>query len=83
MIYGEGILHDLLNNGADILKSFSCLKLETDINRFIEAQKYLISVVTNKRWKKSRTGRKPIIGFGISSHSLDVWDIVAEHITMG
>ena len=38
MIYGEAILHDLLNNGADILKSFSCMKLETDINRFIEAQ---------------------------------------------
>jgi uncharacterized protein (DUF1810 family) len=28
----------LLNNGADIFKSFSCMKLETDINRFIEAQ---------------------------------------------
>ena len=38
MIYGEAILHDLLNDGAEILKSFSCMKLETDINRFIEAQ---------------------------------------------
>lgn len=38
MIYGEAILHDLLNNGAEILKSFSRMKLETDINRFIEAQ---------------------------------------------
>ena len=38
MIYGEAILHDLLNNGTDILKSFSCMKLETDINRLKEAQ---------------------------------------------
>lgn len=59
------------------------MKLETDINRFKEAQEIPYFCGTSKPLKKLRTERRSIIGFGISSHSLDVWDVVAEHITMG
>ena len=49
-----------LNNGADILKSFSYMKSETDKNRFLEAQaipysRIQASVGRGKEWLKSQS----------------------------
>ena len=68
-----------LNNGAEILKSFSCMKLETDINRFIEAQEVLYFFGYKQALQKVKNGRKANIGYGTYFHNSDVWDAVVGH----
>ena len=68
-----------LNNGAEILKSFSCMKLETDINRFIEAQEVPYFFGYKQALQKVKNGRKANIGYGTYFHNSDVWDAVVGH----
>ena len=55
---------------------------ETDINRFIEAQKVPCFCGYKQALDEVKNGRKTNIGYGIFSHNSVAWDVVAGLITM-
>ncbi len=55
------------------------MKLETDINRFIEAQEVPYFFGYKQALQKVKNGRKANIGHGTYIHNSDVWDEVVGY----